>query len=57
MLAANVDQTSTIMVTCTNTTPYNIGLDKGMNGSSVTTREMKGAAHAARNGQLFTVPK
>jgi len=42
LLAANVDQTSTIQVTCSNTTPFNIGLDKGANGSSVTTRLMKG---------------
>ena len=40
VLSANTDQTSTITVTCTNTTPYNIGLDKGLNGSSVTTRQM-----------------
>jgi len=42
LLAANVDQTSTIQVTCSNTTPYNIGLDKGVNGASVTSRLMKG---------------
>jgi spore coat protein U-like protein len=41
LLSANTDQTSTINVTCTNTTPYNIGLDKGLNGTSVTTRQMK----------------
>ena len=42
VIAANIDQTSTISVTCTNTTPYNVGLDKGANGASVTTRQMKG---------------
>jgi spore coat protein U-like protein len=42
LLAANVDQTSTIQVTCTNTTAFNIGLDKGANGASVTSRLMKG---------------
>ena len=42
VIAANIDQTSTISVTCTNTTPYNVGLDKGTNGASVTTRLMKG---------------
>jgi len=42
LLTANVDQTSTIQVTCTNTTPFNIGLDKGANGLSVTSRLMKG---------------
>jgi spore coat protein U-like protein len=42
VLTANVDQTSTITVQCTNTTPYNIGLNAGANGGSVTTRQMKG---------------
>jgi len=42
LLAANVDQTSTIQITCSDTTPYNIGLDKGTNGASVTARLMKG---------------
>jgi spore coat protein U-like protein len=40
VLSANVDQTSTINVQCTNATPYNIGLGPGDNGSSVTTRQM-----------------
>jgi spore coat protein U-like protein len=54
VLAANVDQTSTINVTCTNTTPYNIGLDKGVNGASVTTRQMKAAGPALINYSLFS---
>src|SRR3954471_3155650 len=41
ILAANVDQTSTLQVQCTNTTPYNIGLDAGTGtGATVTTRKM-----------------
>ena len=41
VLAAPVDQTSTIQVQCTNTTPYNIGLDAGAaTGATVTTRKM-----------------
>jgi spore coat protein U-like protein len=41
VLAANVDQTTTIQVQCTNTTPYNIGLNAGTGtGASVTTRKM-----------------
>jgi len=41
VLSANVDQTSTIQVTCTNTTPYNIGLDAGTgSGATVTTRKL-----------------
>jgi spore coat protein U-like protein len=54
VLVANVDQTSTINVTCTNTTPYNIGLDKGVNGASVTTRQMKSAGPALINYSLFS---
>jgi spore coat protein U-like protein len=54
VLAVNVDQTSTINVTCTNTTPYNIGLDKGVNGGSVTTRQMKAAGPALINYSLFS---
>jgi spore coat protein U-like protein len=53
MLAANTDQTSTIDVTCTNTTPYNIGLE-GLNGGSVTTRQMKSAGPALINYSLFS---
>jgi spore coat protein U-like protein len=41
VLAANVDQTSTLQVQCTNTTPYNIGLDVGTgSGATVATRKL-----------------
>jgi spore coat protein U-like protein len=41
VLATNVDQISTIHVTCTNPTPYNIGLDAGTgSGATVATRKM-----------------
>jgi spore coat protein U-like protein len=41
ILAANVDQTSTIAVQCTNTTPYNIGLDVGTGtGATVAVRKL-----------------
>jgi spore coat protein U-like protein len=41
VLAANVDQTSTIQVTCTNTTPYNIGLNAGTgSGATVAVRKL-----------------
>ncbi|WP_199084418.1 spore coat U domain-containing protein [Bosea sp. ASV33] len=43
VLSASVDSTSTISVQCTTTTPYTIGLNQGVNGSSVTTRQMAGA--------------
>src|SRR3954463_8918806 len=46
VLAANVDQSSTIQVTCTNTTPYNIGLDAGTgSGATVATRKMTSGAN------------
>lgn len=41
-----VDQTGSFAVTCTNTTPYNIGFDAGLNGSSVAARRMKRGANA-----------
>lgn len=42
VLNANLDETSTITVECTNTTPYAIGLNQGVNGASVAAREMVG---------------
>jgi len=45
VLTANIDVTSTIQVQCTNTTPYNIGLDQGTApGATVTTRKMTNGA-------------
>jgi spore coat protein U-like protein len=47
VLTANVNQTSTIAVQCTNTTPYNIGLNAGTApGATVTTRKMTNGAPA-----------
>jgi spore coat protein U-like protein len=43
LLSAAVNQTSTFSVTCTNTTPYTIGLDNGLNVSG-SQRRMKGGA-------------
>jgi spore coat protein U-like protein len=41
VLASNTDQTSTIQVACTNTTPYNIGLDVGTgSGATVAVRKL-----------------
>src|SRR6266850_8223102 len=41
VLATNTDQSSTISVTCTNTTPYNIGLDAGTGtGATVAVRKL-----------------
>jgi len=53
VLAAAVNQTSTITVTCTNTTPYNIGLNQGVNGSTVTARQMSSGS-APINYSLFS---
>ena len=55
VIAANLDLTSTISVTCTNLASYNIGLDKGLNGASVTTRKMKNTGNAETiNYSLFS---
>jgi len=46
VLSTNVDQTSTIQVTCTNTTPYNIGLNAGTGtGATVAVRKMTSGAN------------
>ena len=42
VLTANVDQQSTVQVQCTNTTPYNIGLDAGT-GSGATAERVGGS--------------
>lgn len=39
--ATDTDATNAITVTCTASAPYNVGLDKGTNGTSVTARLMK----------------
>jgi spore coat protein U-like protein len=46
VLVANVDNTSTLQVQCTNTTPYNIGLDAGTgSGATVAARKMSSGAN------------
>jgi spore coat protein U-like protein len=43
--------TSTVSVTCTNTTPYNVGLDPGLStGATVTTRKMQNGANLLAYG-------
>lgn len=40
------NSTSTVSVTCTNTTPYTLGLDAGLaTGATVTTRKMQNGAN------------
>jgi spore coat protein U-like protein len=47
VLASAVNQSGSISVTCTNTTPYNVGLDKGAGtGASVANRLMTGPSSA-----------
>jgi len=54
VLASNVDQSSTIQVTCTNTTPYNIGLDAGTgSGATVAVRKLSSGG-ATINYSLYT---
>jgi spore coat protein U-like protein len=46
VLVANVDNTSTLQVQCTNATPYNISLDAGTgSGATVATRKMSSGAN------------
>jgi len=50
-----LDGTSTINVTCTNTTPYTVGLDAGtFTGATVTTRRMTGPAAAPLSYALYS---
>src|SRR6266542_6750642 len=47
VLASGVNQTGTVVVTCTNTTPYNVELDQGAgSGATVTNRLMTGPSSA-----------
>jgi spore coat protein U-like protein len=46
---------STVSVTCTNTTPYNVGLSAGLaTGATVTSRSMTGPASALLGYSLFS---
>jgi spore coat protein U-like protein len=54
VLTGNVDNTSTIAVQCTNTTPYNIGLDAGLGtGATVAVRKLTNGANTI-NYSLYT---
>jgi spore coat protein U-like protein len=54
ILSANTDQTSTIQVQCTNTTPYNIGLDAGTgSGATVASRKLTSGANTV-NYSLYS---
>jgi spore coat protein U-like protein len=45
--AANATTSATVTATCTNTTSYNVALDKGTNGSTETARLMKASGSTA----------
>ena len=52
---AAATSTSAVSVTCTNTTPYNVGLSAGLaTGATVTTRSMTGPAAALLGYALFS---
>jgi spore coat protein U-like protein len=52
---ALVKSTSTVSVNCTNSTPYNVGLNAGQaTGATVTNRSMTGPAKALLHYQLFS---
>jgi spore coat protein U-like protein len=54
VLTANADASSTLYVQCTNTTPYDIGLNAGTgSGASVATRKMTNGS-ATVNYSLYT---
>jgi spore coat protein U-like protein len=54
VLASAANQTGSVSVTCTNTTPYNVGLDKGAgSGASVSNRLMTGPSSATVAYGLF----
>ena len=54
VMSANVEQSSTIQVTCTNTTPYTIGLDAGTgSGATVAVRKLTSGG-ATINYSLYT---
>jgi spore coat protein U-like protein len=53
-----VNSTSTLSITCTNTTSYNVGLNAGTaSGATVTNRSMTGPASALLGYKLFSNSK
>src|SRR5712671_8174014 len=54
VLTANVDQTSTIQVQCTNTTPFNIGLNAGTGTCATVAVRKLTSGGATVNYSLYT---
>jgi spore coat protein U-like protein len=55
VIQANIDTSANLVVQCTNTTPYNIGLDAGTGGGTTTTRKMAGGTSEVINYTLWQV--
>lgn len=54
VIDANLDQTTTLSVQCTNTTPYTVGLNAGNGaGATVAVRKMTGPASATINYTIY----
>jgi len=54
VINANIDQTANMVIQCTNTTPYKIGLNEGAGGGTTTTRLMTGGGSDTVQYKLFT---
>ena len=52
--STQLDGSTQLTVTCTNTTPYTVSLNQGTNGTSVTARKMKDAGTDLLNYSLFS---
>ena len=53
LVSSNIDQGTTVSVTCTNGSPYSIGMDNGLNVSG-SQRRMKNGATNYLNYNLYT---
>lgn len=54
ILASTVDATASVSLVCTNSTPFTISFDKGINGTSTLDRQMRGGpANEAVTYQLY----
>lgn len=52
--SAQLDSTATVLVTCSNGTTYNVGLDAGAGtGASTTTRKLTGPSSATFNYTMY----
>lgn len=52
--STNVDGTTTVDVTCSNGTAYDIGLNAGVNGTTVTDRQMSDGGTGTLNYALYS---